>query len=78
MANDRQPIPPDRIERAAATLRPLEREALHLAAAEKLSNRVLAEALGTSPEAAERLLVRALLKLDRALERQERPWWRFW
>lgn len=72
------PIDPDRLQCAARTLRPLEREALVLSAAERLSNAELARRLGLSVGAAERLLARALRRLDRALERQERPWWHFW
>ena len=34
--------------------------------------------LTETTEAAERLLARALCRLDGVLERQERPWWRFW
>jgi len=78
MARDRPPITPARIEKAAKGLRPNEREVLVLSARERLSNAEIASWLGISPEAAERLLARALNRLDRALARQERPWWRFW
>ena len=78
MARDRPPLTPARIEKAAKGLRPDEREVLVLSASERLSNAEVARRLGTSPEAAERLLARALDRLDRALARQERPWWRFW
>lgn len=78
MASDRPPPTLERLEKAAAVLRPLEREVLVLSARERLSNDVIAARLGVEPEAAERLLARALCKLDRALERQERPWWKFW
>ena len=78
MARDRPPITPARIEEAAKGLRPDEREVLFLSARERLSNADIAKRLGISPEAAERLLARALNRLDRALARQERPWWRFW
>ena len=78
MASDRPPPTLERLEKAAAGLRPLEREVLILGAAEHLSNEQIAERLGITASAVERLLARALRKLDRALERQARPWWRFW
>ena len=78
MARDRPPLTPARIEKAATSLRPDEREVLVLSARERLSNAEIAGRLGITPDAAERLLARALDRLDRALARQERPWWRFW
>jgi RNA polymerase sigma factor (sigma-70 family) len=78
MARDRPPLTPARIEKAAKCLRPDEREVLFLSARERLLIADIAKRLGISPEAAERLLARALDRLDRALARQERPWWRFW
>lgn len=78
MARDRPTVTPERLEQAAARLRPLEHEVLFLSARDHLANDQIAEHLGISTEAAERLLAKALRKLDRALERQERPWWRFW
>ena len=76
---DNRPEPtPERIEKAAKGLRPDEREVLVLSAREQRSNAEIASRLGISSEAVERLLAGALRKLDRALERQERPWWRFW
>ena len=78
MARDRSAVPLDRLEKAAGKLRPLEREVLVLSAREGLSNGEIATRLGITTEAAERLLAGALCSLDRALERQRRPWWRFW
>ena len=78
MASGRPSVTPERLEKAAAGLRPIEREVLMLSARERLSNEEIAARLGITAEAAERLLAKALCKLDRALERQERPWWRFW
>lgn len=69
---------PKRLEEAASRLQPLERDVLALSAGEGLRNDEIAARLGISAAAAERLLSRALVALDRALERQERPWWRFW
>ena len=78
MARDRPPVPLDRLEKAASSLRPIEREVLVLSACERLSIGQIAARLGIAPQAAERLLARAICRLDRVLERQERPWWRFW
>ena len=78
MARDRSAVTLDRLERAASKLRPVERQVLVLSAREGLSNGEIAARLGITAEAAERLLARALCRLDRALERHERPWWRPW
>ena len=78
MASDRPPVTVERLERAASTLLPIEREVLLLSARERLSNGEMAVRLGMTTQAVERLLARAISKLDRAIERQERPWWRFW
>lgn len=78
MTSERSTVTPERVEQAAKCLRPIEREVLILSARERLSNDEIAVRLGIEPREAQRLLAKALLKLDRALERQERPWWRFW
>ena len=67
-----------RIEKAASTLLPLEREVLIFASGQGLRNEEIARRLGLTPEAVRHILSDALCKLDRALERLERPWWRFW
>jgi RNA polymerase sigma factor (sigma-70 family) len=78
MVEDHQPVDADRIHRAARKLRPIERQVLVLSSADGLRNEEIAERLGIGTRAAERLLAKALCKLDRALEGQDRPWWRFW
>ena len=78
MMRDRPSMTLERLERAASSLRPIEREVLILSARERLSTDEIAARLGITAQAAERLLVRAICRLDRELERQERPWWRFW
>ena len=72
----RPPSNDSRLEKAAACLSPLERRVLELSAAEGLDNGAIAARLGISPRRVERLLARALVKFDRALEPQRRPWWR--
>lgn len=67
-----------RLERAAACLSPLERRVLELSAVDGLDNAAIADRLGISRRRAERLLARAIVKFDRALDRDSRPWWRFW
>jgi RNA polymerase sigma factor (sigma-70 family) len=67
-----------KVRRAASALRPDEREVLRLSAAHGLSNDEIAARLGLPGEEVARLLARALCRFGRALERQERPWWRFW
>lgn len=76
MTKDRPTIPLARLDRAVAGLRPMEREVLLLSAREGLSNDKVAQRLGISSAEAERLLATALCRLDRALDRQERRWWR--
>lgn len=78
MARDRPLMTLERLERAASSLRPIEREVLVLSARERMSNDEMAARLGITPEATEQLLAEALCRLDRALEQQVRPWWRFW
>ena len=78
MARDRSTITLERLEQAASKLRPVERKALVLSARDRLSTDKIAARLGLSPEAAEQLLAKAICRLDRALERQARPWWRIW
>jgi DNA-directed RNA polymerase specialized sigma24 family protein len=78
LAKDRAPVTPERLERAAAVLSPLEREVLFLIAKEGLSYHDIAARLGITPAAVERCLADALCRLDGALERQELPWWKLW
>lgn len=78
MASDRPPVTLERIEQAASRLRPIEREVLILSARERLSNAQIGVRLGLTTETVERLLATALCKVDRALGRQARPWWKLW
>jgi DNA-directed RNA polymerase specialized sigma24 family protein len=78
MVKDHPELAPVRLERAAAGLRPLEREALRLNAGGKFSVEEIAGRLGIPAGQVAPLTARALVRLERALARQERPWWRFW
>ena len=65
-----RPLPTlEQLEAAALRLRRNEREVLELAAGGRLSNAAIAGRLGLPVHVTERLLARALRKLDRALER---------
>ena len=71
----------ERVERAAAALSLLEREVLALSAGDRLRNGEIARRLDISERRAERLLARAIYKISRAIERQQRDerkhrWWR--
>jgi RNA polymerase sigma factor (sigma-70 family) len=69
MADDR-PLPTaEQLEAAVARLRPIERTVFELAARGRLSNGAIGRRLGIPPSTVERLLARALRKLDRALDR---------
>ncbi|MEA3016993.1 MAG: Bacterial regulatory protein luxR family [Sphingomonadales bacterium] len=78
MANQPRPPDPGRFAKAVSRLSQPEREVLFLSAKEGLRNDQIAARLGLSSEVVERHLADALFKLDRLLERQECPWWRFW
>ncbi|HEX8443942.1 MAG TPA: sigma-70 region 4 domain-containing protein [Allosphingosinicella sp.] len=68
----------DQLERAASKLRPIEQEVLFLSAREGLAYDEIAVQLGISSDEVRSHLTAALYRLDRELERQARPWWRFW
>ncbi len=74
MARNRPIVTLERLETAASILRPIEREVLDLSVREHLSSEEIAARLGISSRAADRLLAKALCSLDRAIERQQRPW----
>jgi DNA-directed RNA polymerase specialized sigma24 family protein len=78
MPQDRQAQLRRRARKAAASLSAIEFKVLALAARDGLSNAQIGARLGLAPDAVEQILARALWKFDRALRRQEQPWWRFW
>jgi len=78
MPDPHDPIDAERLAKAIRRLRPHERAVLLLSARERLSNDEIASRLGIKPEAAASRLAVALRKLDRALQREARPWWRLW
>jgi RNA polymerase sigma factor (sigma-70 family) len=66
------------LERAAASLSPVERQVLILSAGHGLVTRKIALRLGLSEKRVERLLANALTKFDSGLECRQRRWWRLW
>jgi RNA polymerase sigma factor (sigma-70 family) len=68
----------ERVERAAASLLPLEREVLVLSAGHRLRNAQIGARLGISERRAERILARAIRKFDRAMNGPAKRWWTFW
>lgn len=72
MASDRPSPDAEQVAQAAAALPSLERAVLVLAAGERLPNDRIAERLGISEPRVRRLLARALRRLDRTLEEDER------
>ena len=73
-----QPSDLERVRRAAASLTPIERDVLALAAGLGLSNAEVAARLGIGERRAERLLARAIVRFGRALDAARDPWWHFW
>ena len=69
---------PGRLEKAIARLPAIERDVLFLSAREGLPIDEIAARLDLPNQAVERHLADALFNLDRLLDRQTRPWWRFW
>jgi DNA-directed RNA polymerase specialized sigma24 family protein len=67
-----------RLRKAAAKLRPIEREVLYLSSAEGLRNDAVAERLAITTKAVARHLRNALIKIDREMEHLERHWWKYW
>ena len=63
----------ERVEQAAATLSPLERDVLFLSAHIGLRNSKIAELLGISERRVERRLGSAIFKFDRAIQKEEDP-----
>ena len=78
MSPFRPELVPRRLDQALARLRPIERDVLLLCSGDHLTIAEAALCLGISLEQAEHHLAKALSRLDRDLERDRRPWWRFW
>jgi DNA-directed RNA polymerase specialized sigma24 family protein len=78
MPQDRQAQLRRRARKAAASLSAIEFKVLALAARDGLSNAQIGARLGLAPGTVGQILARALWKFDRALRRQEQPWWSFW
>jgi DNA-directed RNA polymerase specialized sigma24 family protein len=66
------------LEKAFARLHSEHREIILLARVEMLTYPEMGIRLGLNVEQVEHRLALAIAALDRAIERLERPWWRFW
>lgn len=73
MTIERPPVDPGRLEKAFRTLRRIEREVFRLSASEGLADDEIAARLRMPPRQVERLIASAIYKLDRLLDREERP-----
>ena len=78
MANPRDRVHAGDLTGALESLAPIQRELLRLSTGEGLSNDEIAARTQLSIESVERQLADALIALDVCLERQNRPWWKFW
>ena len=74
----RQPIELARLERELSRLPCVDRDAFLLKVRDGMTYAAIGIQLGITPERAEAHVVCALIKLDAALTRERRPWWRFW
>lgn len=78
MDEDIDPAYLRKLERAFATLKPKHQRLILMRRVDGLSYAEIAERLSTSVEQVERRMAQAILALDRAMDDEERPWWRFW
>lgn len=78
MTEDIGPVRLEQLERAFKRRRPKHRELILLARVDGLTYAEIAERLGIGVNEVERRMAKAIYSLDKALDRQERPWWRFW
>ena len=67
-----------KLDKAFARLPQKHQEIILLARVEKLSYPEMGIRLGLNVKQVEHRLALAIAALDRALEQQGRPWWRFW
>jgi len=69
---------PDRMARELRRLPFLEREALLMKSRDRLTYAEIGAVLGLSAAQAEAKVASALVRLRERLDRDCRPWWRFW
>ena len=67
-----------RLDRAVRKLTPMQREVFFLVRIDGLTYPEITDRLGITPAKVERHLAAALYRLDKELERPEKPWWRVW
>jgi RNA polymerase sigma factor (sigma-70 family) len=66
------------LETAFRSLKPKHQRLILMRRLDGLSYAEIAERLGTSIAQVERRMAQAILALDRAMDNENRPWWRFW
>ena len=78
MEEDIDPAYLRQLETAFRTLKPKHQRLILRRRVEGLSYAEIAERLDTSVDQIERRMAQAILALDRAMDDEDRPWWRFW
>jgi RNA polymerase sigma-70 factor (ECF subfamily) len=78
MEEDIDPAYLRQLESAFRSLKPKHQRLILMRRVDGLSYAEIAEQLGTSVAQVERRMAQAILALDRAMDDEERPWWRFW
>jgi RNA polymerase sigma factor (sigma-70 family) len=68
----------ERVEAAFRSIKPEHQRLIVMARVDGLTYSEIAERLGTSVSQVERRMAKAILALSRAMDDEERPWWRFW
>jgi RNA polymerase sigma-70 factor (ECF subfamily) len=78
MEEDIDPAYLRQLEAAFCSLKPKHQRLILMRRVDGLSYTEIAERLDTSVAQVERRMAQAILALDRAMDDEKRPWWRFW
>jgi RNA polymerase sigma-70 factor (ECF subfamily) len=81
MAAPEEPVSPERLARLEAIVLRMPRRTREIFIAHRvhdMSYAEIARRTGLTVRQVQRHMVRAILHLDRGLNREERPWWKFW